>query len=127
MQPLTAKGEARLRQLEALERAKVAKRALIRALCDHVGPRFVTFTYIKADGTVRHLTTCNRASVGLAKDPAPHRVRAVATAKANNPEHLRRYDVHAKGWRIINLDTVTALRLDGVTVCFDDLTIPPIG
>lgn len=106
-----------------LNAAREIKRAMIRAACDVAGSRFVTFTFTKADGSARHLTTCNRATVGLAGDAAePARKRAVKTRATNNPHLLNRYDVRAKGWRSVNLDSVTVLRLEGVTLIFDDLS-----
>lgn len=106
---------------QATENQLVAKRAQIRAICSTAGSRFVRFTFIKQDNSVRELTTCNTATVGLVGDDAsPERQQAVAKRAANNPHLLNRYDVHAKGWRSIDLDTVTELRVDGVTTSFVD-------
>ena len=96
-----------------------AKRRQILAICETAGPRFVRFTFIKRDGTVRELTTCNTATTGLVGDAAaPSRKQAVETRKQNNPNLLNRFDVHKRGWRSINLDTVVELQVDGVTTQF---------
>lgn len=99
--------------------AILAKRRQIRALCETAGPRFVRFTFIKQNGEVRELTTCNTATTGLVGENADaSRQQAVATRAENNPHLLNRYDTHAKAWRSINLDTVLELRIDGVTTQF---------
>ena len=97
------------------------KRAILREHLAHAGSRFVAITFIKKDGTPRTITTCNTATVGLKGDEASAPAQQAAATRAERHPHLiNRYDVHKMGWRSINLDTVTRLKMEGFTFDWTD-------
>lgn len=90
------------------------RRDHIKSLLGQAGARFVRVHFTKADGTPRDLVTCNTAAVDLVTERGdPAALQAMAEREQSHPHLIRRYDVHARGWRTINLDTVTELCFDG--------------
>lgn len=99
----------------ALDKLQERKRRMVHAVLDEAGSRFVSITFFKKDGTERTLTTCNTATVGIKGDDAlPSAQQAVETRRENFPNYLNRYDIHKKGWRTVNIDTISEMKVDGI-------------
>jgi hypothetical protein len=91
-----------------------ARRRQLGALIDTAGARFVRIDFVKKDGSIRRMTVAPKARTGLVGDAASDGAKAgVAKRKVNHPNLKAVYDVHAEGWRSINLDTGYAVKVDG--------------
>lgn len=85
--------------------------------------RFVSVTFIKANGKERTITFNKRVAAGLVGDDAAEQYKkAVATRKQRHPNLLPVFDSQlASGgtpakdcWRYVNSDTVLKIDADGV-------------
>ncbi len=109
-----ALGEAVARDAaEAQEAEYAAKRALIAS----AGGRFCAVTFTKKDGTERTMqiqpATLQHHVKGDAATEAGK--KAVATRKERHPHLLPVWDAKAKAPRSVNLATVTAIRINGMS------------
>jgi len=96
-------------------RALQARRTQLTGLIDTAGARFVRVDFVKKDGTVRKMTVAPKARVGLAGEAASEGAKAgVAKRKVNYPNLKPVFDIHQGAWRNVNLDSVFAVRVDGV-------------
>lgn len=96
-----------------------AKPAQIRALIETAGSRFVSVEFTKQDGALRRMLV-NPARLGAHlrrddSDKSESHQRGAATRKALNPHLLNVWDEIAGGPRSINLDTLSQIKIDGVT------------
>ena len=94
----------------------LTRRRVAQALLNSTSGRFISITFIKKDGSERKLTVSPSAvKTHLAENPSESAKKATETRKANNPNLLPVYDVHAKKIKSVNLDTITSIKLDGTT------------
>ena len=96
-----------------------AKPAQIRALIETAGSRFISVEFIKKDGAERKMLV-NPARLGAtlrrdASDKSESHQRGAETRKALNPHLLNVWDEYAQAPRSINLDTLTKIKIDGVS------------
>lgn len=73
-----------------------------------VGSTFFTVTFVKKDGTLRKMN----ARLGVKK----HLKGGEKTYNAEDKNQLTVYDVVAKGYRTINLNTLRELKCKGMTL-----------
>lgn len=85
------------------------KRALIRQMIESAGGQFASVTFVKKDGSIRVMQVQPAAGkfhvVGDAASESAQ--QGVETRKALHPHLFPIWDVAAKAFRSVNLDTVT--------------------
>lgn len=95
----------------------ISRRNLSKFLLDNAKGRFCSITFTKKDGTVRTLTVQPHAvKTHLAENPSPVHRQAAEARKKNHPHLLPVYDVQDKRIKSINLDTVSRIRVDGISL-----------
>lgn len=89
------------------------RRRMVTSLIDRAQGRFCGITFVKKDGTVRHLTIQTAAvethTTGCKTAAAR---QGVAKRRINHPNLFPVYDVAAGRIKSINLDTVTHVNVD---------------
>ena len=93
-----------------------ARRANIRSLIESAGSTFIGVEFVKKDNSIRNMNVQTHAGRALlvGENACDSAKQAVETRKANHPNLFNVYDVVAKAWRSINLDTVFGLTVKGV-------------
>jgi hypothetical protein len=91
------------------------RRAAISSLIASAGSTIFTVTFYKKDGSERVMQIQLPAIKKLLKGDAASdsAKQAVATRKENHPELMAVYDLGKGAIRSINLDTVTAINING--------------
>lgn len=92
-----------------------ARRARIRDLIASAGSTFIGVEFTKKDGSLRVMNIQTHAGRALlaGESASESAQQAVVTRKVNNPNLLNAYDVAAKAWRSINLDTLQKIVIRG--------------
>jgi hypothetical protein len=95
------------------------QRDIIRNFINSAGSSFVGVEFIKKDGEFRSMTIQQTAGHEMlaGNDATKNRQMAVRHRAENNPHLMSVYEVN-KGWRSINLDTVTKVNVYGLTIDF---------
>lgn len=115
-----ALGEAVAREAAEEQEAEfAAKRALIAS----AGGRFCAVTFIKKDGSERTMQIQPATLQHYVKGDAATEAgkKAVATRKERHPHLLPVWDAKAKAPRSVNLATVTAIRINGMSHVYNAL------
>jgi len=105
----------------------INKREAIRNLVASAGNEFVRLSFVKKDGTIRHITHRANMMAKHIKQDQESRDKAAIRA-ANNPHLLTVLDIHAsnklpddqkaRAIRSINLDNVFAVKWGGQEIAF---------
>ena len=82
----------------------VVNRLKLSSILDKVEGKFIGVTFIKKDGTIRRLN----GRFGVHK----YLVGGINKVSKNSNSYLTIYDVKAKGYRTINLDTIQSIRMN---------------
>ena len=90
------------------------------AIIEGQGSHFVSIEYVKRDGSYRRCTVQNNAARShMVGDSAPADKRAAAdTRRRRFPNLYNVWDIHKRGWRSVDLDTVISIVGNGVTLYF---------
>lgn len=109
---------------------QINKRAAIRTLVASAGNEFVRLSFVKKDGTIRHITHRANMMAKHIKQDAESKAKAAIRA-TNNPHLLTVLDIHAsnklpddqkaRAIRSINLDNVYAVKWGGNEIAFGKL------
>jgi len=96
------------------------KYSQIAKLIYGAGGRFCSATFVKKDGSLRHMQIQPAAIKNylVGEDASESAKRAVQTRKANNPNLLPVLDCSIKEIRVINMDTIQEVVVDKVTYKF---------
>lgn len=97
------------------DKQNLKRYAQVRALLATAGARFITIDFTKKDGTPRSLTYNAKAAASrTVGDAASESAKqAVETRASNNPNLINVWDHAKQGFRSINMDTITRIKIDG--------------
>jgi hypothetical protein len=96
----------------------MSKYRLIRSIMESQGSRICAVTFVKKDGSVRHMLVQYAATATHMKgDEAPlYKQAAAAVRRGNYPNLLNVWDIQSHGFRSINMDTITEIKGQGRTL-----------
>lgn len=93
-----------------------ARRKRIRELLDSVGSHFGRVDFVKKDGTKRRMViqpATGPVRLAQAPEASAQGKAAAQTRAANNPNLYNVWDSIKMAWRSVNLDSVTAVKVNG--------------
>jgi hypothetical protein len=93
---------------------------LMRKLLSDTSGKFFTVTFVKKDGTIRNLTVRTGVTSYLTDDPRIC-VNGTSNTTAHIPKYFRAYDIHKKGYRTINLETIMSFKCGEIDIGFKDV------
>lgn len=106
------------RQLISIDAARIND--TIRELIRNNGSRFGAVSFVKKDGTLRHLVFQHAKDNSARVVGSELGARMSATFAKNNPNMLRCWDHNKQAWRTVNLDRVCSVRVHDVIIRFRD-------
>lgn len=83
----------------------------IKAILQTAGSHIFHVTFVKKNGDIREMT----CKLGVVKH-----LKGGASTTAHKTNLLTVFDMNAKGYRSVNLDTVISAKIDGAVIKFRD-------